>query len=98
MFDFLSAYPGLTDAIGVAGFVTYIISFCLVQTGRLCGNSVAFAVANVVAAAFVLISLVNAFNMASFLIQISFISIGLCGIWRKLRQGQNGGGAVKAAA
>ncbi|MCY4334203.1 MAG: hypothetical protein OXC60_05965 [Litoreibacter sp.] len=98
MFDFLSAYPGLTDAIGVAGFITYIISFCLVQTGRLCGNSVAFAAANVVAAAFVLVSLINAFNVASFLIQISFISIGLCGILRKLRQGKNNPSPVQAAA
>ena len=45
----------------------------------------AYAAANVLAAAMVLISLTNAFNIASFLIQVSFILIGLVGIIRKLR-------------
>ena len=85
MLDFIQAFPEVTNTIGVAGFLAYIASFHLVQTGRICGNGMAYAAANVVAAAMVLISLANAFNIASFLIQVSFILIGLVGIFRKLR-------------
>lgn len=83
MLDLLRASPDVTNAIGVVGFFLYILGFNLVQVGRMCGNGVAYAATNVIAAAFVLISLVNAFNMASFLIQISFIAIGVVGIARK---------------
>lgn len=83
MLDLLHTAQPITDAIGIAGFLLYILSFNLVQMGRLCGNSVLYAAMNVAAAAFVLISLVNAFNVASFLIQVSFITIGIVGILRK---------------
>lgn len=83
MLDLIRNAQAVTDAIGIAGFLLYILSFNLVQMGRLCGNSVVYAAMNVVAASFVLISLINAFNIASFLIQVSFISIGIAGILRK---------------
>ena len=99
MFDLLYAYPELTDSIGIAGFFFYIISFCAVQTGKICGNGMIYVLANVAAATLVLISLINAFNIASFLIQISFISIGIYGVARKLqarRKGQNWSGTGQA--
>lgn len=83
MIDFLRLYPEVTDAIGVIGSLLYIMSFYLVQTGRTCGNGFFYAGAKVLAAACVLISLVNAFNLASFLIQVSFIAIGVWGMARK---------------
>ena len=82
--DFFLSFPNVTNAIGVAGFVIYIAGFSLVQAGHLCGNGMVYALSNVVAAMLVLISLINAFNIASFLIQISFITTGLFGVIRKL--------------
>ena len=82
--DFLQNYPDVTNAIGVVGFVVYIAGFSLVQAGHICGNGMAYALSNVVAATLVLTSLVNAFNIASFLIQVSFITTGLYGTFRKL--------------
>ncbi len=84
--DFLQRYPDGMEVVGVAGFVVYIFSFKLVQAEKLDGNGVAYALMNVVAASFVLVSLASAFNLASFLIQISFISIGLYGVVKKLRK------------
>ena len=85
--DFLRQYPNVLDTIGVVGFVTYIVGFKLVQMGHLCGNGIGFAAINVIAACLVLVSLIGAFNLASFLIQVSYIAIGLYGIaWRLNRR------------
>ncbi len=84
--DYLRAFPDTLEAIGVVGFLTYIIGFKLVQTGHICGNGTTYALTNVIAASLVLISLVGAFNLASFLIQISYIAIGLFGIGLRIRK------------
>ncbi|MEM7471396.1 MAG: hypothetical protein AAF340_08590 [Pseudomonadota bacterium] len=83
------------QSAGVLGFLTYMGGFAALQMGRLDGNGVFYALTNVVGAVFVLISLVSAFNPlllptsvggASMLIQISWITIGLVGIWRRFRR------------
>jgi len=82
--EVLRTYPDLLNTIGVIGFLTYITGFQLVQTGHMCGNGIPYALTNVMAASLVLVSLIAAFNLASFLIQVSFIAIGLYGVARKL--------------
>ncbi len=77
---FLQGHPDVLETLGVIGFLTYIAGFKLVQTGYICGNGIAYSATNVVAAVLVLLSLVTAFNLASFLIQVSYIGIGLYGI------------------
>ena len=84
LLEFLQNYPEVTNGIGVVGFVVYVGGFSLLQTGHLSGNGMTYALSNVVAATLVLISLINAFNFASFLIQISFITSGLYGAGRQL--------------
>lgn len=84
----LTDNPNLLQAIGVLGFVLYVGGFFLVQNGSVCGNGVLYPLSKVVAAGCVLISLVAAFNLASFLIQVSYIGIGLYGVamrWRRVR-------------
>lgn len=80
---FLQSYPQALQAIGVIGFSLYITAFTLLQTGRICGNSVGYTCFVVTAASCVLISLVTAFNLAAFLIQSSYVCIGLFGLTRR---------------
>ncbi len=69
--------------IGVCGFVLYIASFAALQFRILDGNGFRYVVLNILAAIFVLISLVEAFNLASVLIQVSWIVIGIVGLaWK----------------
>ena len=89
--EFLQRYPDILQAVGVVGFLAYIIGFKLVQTRHICGNGIPFALINVVAACLVLVSLIGAFNLASFLIQISYIAIGLFGIALRLMNGRRNG-------
>ncbi len=68
--------------IGVAGFLLYMLSYALLQLGRISGHGYSYTVLNMLAATFVLISLLHQFNLASALIQISWIIISLIGIFR----------------
>ena len=83
--DVMSGY----EFIGIAGFLVYVLSFFAVQLSLLDGNSSQYAVLNIFAAFLVLVSLSEAFNLASAMIQISWIAIGLVGLqMRKLRRAE----------
>jgi len=71
------------DACGLVGFAAYLGGFSALQFGVLDGNGKPYAWINVLAASFVLISLYDAFNLASVLIQVSWIIIGYIGIVRR---------------
>ena len=71
---------GPLELIGIAGFVCYIGAFGVVQFGLMDGNSMAYSLVNVLAASFVGISLIAEFNLASALIQVSWIVIGTVGL------------------
>lgn len=64
-------------AAGLTGFATYVIVYAMVGWRVLSGDSLLFFFGNTVAAALVLISNVSEFNLASVLIQIFFITIGM---------------------
>lgn len=82
MLNFIEYFSDLDtfQIIGVLGFITYIISFGSVQFGLLDGNSTIYSLSNVLAASLVAISLTAEFNLASALIQGSWIVIGLAGL------------------
>lgn len=79
----LRQYPEVLQIIGVIGFSLYITAFTLLQTGRICGNSIGYTCFVISAASCVLISLISAFNLAAFLIQASYVSLGLLGLSRR---------------
>lgn len=76
--------PILT-ALGVVGFVSYLIGYAGVQSGSLDGNGVLYALTNLVGASLVLVSLAEAFNLASALISVTWIVVSVAGIGRQLR-------------
>ena len=75
---------GPYELTGVLGFMVYIVAFGAVQLGWLDGNSNAYSLSNVLAASLVAISLIQEFNLASALIQGSWIVIGLIGLALRL--------------
>lgn len=78
--------PELSDALvnwaGLLGVVLYLGAYGALQAGFLRGAGYAYATLNLVAAALVLISLSQAFNLSSAIIQIFWIVISLFGIVR----------------
>ena len=72
----------ITQYIGIAGAVTYLLSYFLLQLGKIDGNGNFYAFMNMLAAIFVMVSLTTHFNIGSMIIQISFISLSLYAIFR----------------
>ncbi|NDR57321.1 CBU_0592 family membrane protein [Aliiruegeria sabulilitoris] len=75
--------PLLLQICGVIGSIVYVGGFALVQCDIACGNGTAYSVSKIIAAALVLLSLIDSFNLAAFLIQIGFIGFGLWGLARR---------------
>lgn len=72
----------LPDAIGIFGVLTYIVAYFALQIGVMRGQGILYPALNLLAASLVLYSLQTNFNLASALIQVSFISISVIGILR----------------
>ncbi len=74
----------ILDTAGLAGVVLYLGSYALLQAGMLRGSSYTYAILNLCAAGFVLLSLTVAFNLSSAIIQVFWIMISVLGIIRLL--------------
>lgn len=72
----------ILEVVGVAGFLFYMLSYALLQLGKISGQCYTYTLLNMLAASLVLVSLFNQFNLASALIQISWIAISIVGVFR----------------
>lgn len=75
----------LYDAIGIAGFGLYVLTYGLLTLNRVDSKNLSYFVLNLMAASLVLIGLVGAFNLASALIQVFWISISIFAIVVRIR-------------
>ncbi|MEM9140164.1 MAG: cyclic nucleotide-binding domain-containing protein, partial [Pseudomonadota bacterium] len=62
----------------------YLGSYALLQFGLIRGAGYVYTIMNLIAAAFVAVSLIEAFNLSSLLIQVSWITISIFGICRRI--------------
>ena len=90
LLDAMRSYPDVLQLCGVLGSILYVGGFALVQTGRICGNGPYYSCNQLTAATLVLISLVGAFNLGAFFIQVGFLIFGSIGLARKLRMRRQG--------
>ncbi|WP_093323712.1 CBU_0592 family membrane protein [Shimia haliotis] len=90
-------YPDILQKVGVFGFSLYILAFTCLQTGKVCGNSALYTGLVVCAASCVLISLASAFNLAAFLIQSSYVLIGVFGLARRFAKWRSDRAAARAS-
>jgi CRP-like cAMP-binding protein len=86
VFDGLPQLPApgytLADGFGTIGLLLYIGSYLALQLGMLRGDGYLFPLLNLLAALFVLISLLEMFNLYAALSEIAWIAISLIGIAR----------------
>ena len=73
------------DLVGTIGVVMILIAYFLLQTERLSGQSVGYSVVNLVGSLMIAVSLLYAFNLSSFIIEIAWIAISIYGIVRARR-------------
>lgn len=72
----------LVTGIGILGVAFYLGSYAALQFGLIQGRGYLYPSLNIIAAGFVGISLMEAYNLSSLLIQISWIAISIYGIMR----------------
>jgi hypothetical protein len=84
--DLMSTYDVslICNGIGVLGFMLYMTSYTLVTFQWIDSRGLTFFLLNTTAAALVLISLTQNFNLASALIQIVWIGLGIIAIVTRL--------------
>jgi CRP-like cAMP-binding protein len=72
----------ISDAAGLLGVAIYLASYAALQMGFVRGQGYAYASLNCAAASLVLVSMINAFNLSSAVIQVSWIVISIIGLVR----------------
>ena len=80
--DFLMS-PEVLEIAGYIGVGLYLGSYVLLQLGIILGSGSLYSVMNLLAACFVLASLMSAFNMSSAIIQVTWIIISVVGLSRR---------------
>ena len=74
------------DVIGLIGVALILIAYAGVQTDRLLAKDWRFSAVNGLGAVLILISLIYSFNLASFVIEIAWLTISAYGLWRAWRR------------
>ncbi len=81
---FAAIPPIVFEYIGIAGFALYVMNYALLTLRCLNGNCIVYFIVNLAASSFVLISLMNTFNLASAMIQVFWVLMSLIGIAMRL--------------
>jgi len=76
------------DFVGGIGVVLVLGTYGLLQAGRMTADALVYSVANLTGAILIGISLLYAFNLASFVIEVFWATASAYGIWRALRRRQ----------
>jgi membrane-bound ClpP family serine protease len=70
----------LTDLIGILGVIIIIIGYMLLQLERINAKDLSFSVLNTFGALLIIISLLYAWNLASFIMEFTWMMLSFYGI------------------
>ncbi len=73
------------DWAGLLGVASVLFSYFLLQAGRLKGNGLTYQLMNALGAFAVLLSLLYAFNLSAFVLELLWFAISIYGIARGRR-------------
>jgi predicted membrane protein len=79
----------LFDLIGFMGVLLIIIAYLLLQLEKLSSSSPNYSLMNAAGALLIIISLIFAFNLSAFIVEVFWFLISLLGIWRSLISRRN---------
>jgi hypothetical protein len=74
-----------TDLVGGVGVVILMITFLLLQLGRLESTRLLYSLLNAIGASLITFSLIFDFNFSAFIMEVFWILISLVGVVRFLR-------------
>jgi hypothetical protein len=70
------------DALGLLGVVLILLAYFLLQAHRLSGHALTYQLMNAAGALLVLVSLLYAFNLSAFLMELAWLAVSIYGIAR----------------
>lgn len=70
------------DALGLLGVVLILLAYFLLQAGRMRGQALSYQLMNAAGALLVLVSLLYAFNLSAFLMELAWLAVSIYGIAR----------------
>ncbi|MGI9039391.1 MAG: CBU_0592 family membrane protein [Gemmatimonadota bacterium] len=73
------------DLVGNTGVATILLTYLLVQIGRLETRTVRYSALNALGAGMVLVSLSIDFNLSAAIVEAAWAGISLYGVWRASR-------------
>ena len=74
------------DAIGLLGVVLILLAYFLLQSGRLRGDALPHQLLNAAGALLVLVSLLYAFNLSAFLMELAWLLVSIYGMARNRKR------------
>ena len=72
----------LPDFIGILGVIVIIAAYILLQLEKIDAKGLLFSLLNTVGAFFIIVSLMYDWNLASFIMESTWMMVSLYGVWK----------------
>jgi predicted membrane protein len=84
-------FPNLTwfDLTGFVGVLLIIVAYLLLQLDKLPSSSPRYSLLNAAGALLIIVSLIFAFNLSAFIVEVFWFLISLLGLWRSFISRKN---------
>lgn len=79
----------LFDLAGFIGVLLIVVAYLLLQLDKLPSSSPRYSLLNAVGALLIIVSLIFAFNLSAFIVEVFWFLISLLGLWRSLISRKN---------
>lgn len=72
----------LPDLIGILGVIVIIVAYMLLQLEKIDAKGLLFSLLNTIGALFIIVSLMYDWNLASFIMESTWMMVSLYGVWK----------------
>jgi hypothetical protein len=79
----------LFDLAGFIGVLLIVIAYLLLQLDKLPSSSPRYSLLNAGGALLIIVSLIFAFNLSAFIVEVFWFLISLLGLWRSIMSRKN---------
>jgi predicted membrane protein len=79
----------LSDLVGFIGVLLIVVAYLLLQLDKLPSSSPRYSMLNAAGALLIIVSLIFAFNLSAFIVEVFWFLISLLGLWRSVTSRKN---------
>jgi len=86
LIDISGTNGDILNAAGLLGVAIILLAYFLFQTEKVAKDDIKYLLLNLIGSFLMMISLLGFFNLASFILQLSWIAITIHSIYKKVRK------------